>query len=297
MDAIDPASIHAEPMGGALGARIHGVDLSRPLSEAAFARVLELLHRHAVVFFRDQQLTPRQLVDFSARFGELDVHHMTEHVFPDLPWVRVLSNAKRDGRTIGITRGGMHWHSDLSYKPKTALATLLYGVECPPEGADTQFVSMSAAWRALPADLQRRLAPMRAVHDRNFRYSQLYPSRPPLTPEQVAKVPPVEHPLVVRHPATGDPALYVARDVVSRLVGVEEAEGRTLIDELETLATREENIYSHRWQAGDVLVWDNRCTLHRATPFEFGRHTRTMYRTQVRGTAPQPAFPQASQAL
>lgn len=289
----DPAGIHAEPMGVDLGARIHGVDLSQPLSEAAFERILDLFHQYAVVFFRDQRITPRQLVDFSARFGELDVHHMTEHVFPDLPWVRVLSNAKREGRTIGITRGGMHWHSDLSYKPQTALATLLYGVRCPPQGADTQFVSMSAAWTTLPAELQRRLAPMRAVHDRNFRYSQLYPNRPPLTPEQVAKVPPAEHPLVVRHPATGEPSLFVARDVVSHLVGVPEAEGRALIDELEALATQHARIYSHRWQAGDVLVWDNRCTLHRATPFEFDRETRTLYRTQVRGARPQPAFPTA----
>jgi taurine dioxygenase len=290
----DPRGIRAEPMGGPLGARIHGVDLSQPLSEAAFDRVLELFHRHQVVFFRDQRITPQQLVAFSARFGELDVHHMTEHVFPDLPWVRVLSNAKRDGRTVGITRGGMHWHSDLSYKPQTALATLLYGLECPPEGADTQFTSMSAAWLALPESMRRRLVGLRAVHDRNFRYAQLYPNRPPLTAEQVAKVPPSEHPLVVRHPATGEPALFVARDVVSHLVGVDAAEGRALIDELEAFATRPGQVYSHRWQAGDVLVWDNRCTLHRATPFAFDEYTRTMYRTQVRGAAPEAAWPEAA---
>jgi len=286
----DPQHIHATRIGVHLGAQIHGVDLSRPLSDAAFARVLALFHEHAVVFLRSQRITPAQLAQFSARFGELDVHHMTEHVFPDLPWVRVLSNAKREGREIGITRGGMHWHSDLSYKPHTALLTALYGVDCPPEGADTQFVSMGAAWAALPQDTQRRIAGLRAVHDRNFRYSALYPNRAPLTAEQVAKVPPVEHPLVIRHPVTGRPALFVAKDVVSHVIGMDPAQSRRLIDELEAFATRPEFVYSHRWQSGDLVLWDNRCTLHRATPYAFDRYTRTLHRTQVRGTVPAPAF-------
>jgi taurine dioxygenase len=283
--ANDARRISATRMSPHLGAEIHGVDLSQPLDDAAWARIRELFHEHQVVFFRGQRITPEQLVAFSARFGELDIHHMTEHVMPHLPQVRVLSNAKKGGREIGITRGGMHWHSDLSYKPVPALATLLHGIDCPPEGADTQFVSMYAALETLPAERARELHGRRAVHDRNYRYSMLYPNRPPLTPEQIAKVPPVEHPLVRVHPATRREALYVAKDVVSRVVGVEEAESRALIDALEAHATQPDRIYSHKWQAGDVLVWDNRCTLHRATPYD-NRHTRTLHRTQVKGEAP-----------
>ncbi|RPJ48413.1 MAG: TauD/TfdA family dioxygenase [Betaproteobacteria bacterium] len=280
--------ITAVPMAAPLGAEIRGVDLSTPLTAASFAQILGVLHRRGVIFFRGQNLAPEQLAAFSACFGELDVHHMTEHVFPHLPQVRVLSNVKKDGRSIGITKGGMHWHSDLSYKPRPALVTLLYAVECPPQGADTQFADMYAAFDELPDEQRRRLQGLRAVHDRNYRYAALYPERPPLTPEQIAKVPPVEHPLVRIHPATGRPALFVAKDVVSQIVGMSQQESRALIDGLEAFATRPERIYSHKWQAGDVLVWDNRCTLHRATPYA-PTHRRTLYRTQVKGEAPLPA--------
>lgn len=283
----EASAIYATPAGPGLGAQIHGVDLSRPLDDAAFDRILHLFHEHQVVFLRGQVLTPAALVAFSARFGPLDVHHMTEHVFPDLPQVRVLSNAKlRDGCTEGVTLGGMHWHSDLSYKPVTALATLLYGVRCPAEGADTQFASSTAAFDALPGALKARLAGRSAVHDRNYRYSQLYPSRPPLTEAQVSAVPPVEHPLVCAHPVTGRPALFVAKDVVSRVVGMDDAEGRALIDDLEARITRPAGVYSHRWQDGDLVVWDNRCTLHRATSYAFERDVRTLHRTQVKGSVP-----------
>jgi len=285
LQAAPDAAITAVPMTGHLGAEIRGVDLARPLSDARFARILEIFHHHGVVFFRGQQLDAAALAAFSARFGELDVHHMTEHTLPGLPQVRVLSNVKKDGKPVGISYGGMHWHSDLSYKPAPALATLLYALQCPPEGADTQFADMTAAFAALPPAQQQRLRGLRAVHDRNFRYAALYPNRAPLTAEQIAKVPPVEHPLVIAHPVTGRPALFLAKDVVSGIVGMDPAEARKLIDELEAFATQPRFIYSHRWQAGDLLAWDDRSTLHRATPFDT-RHGRTLYRTQVKGAAP-----------
>lgn len=280
-----PAAFSVAPMPTRLGAEILGVDLRQRPDAGTFSRILDALHRHGVIFLRGQSLTPEQLAAFSTCFGELDIHHMTEHVFPHLPQVRVLSNVKKDGKSIGITKGGMHWHSDLSYKPQPALVTLLYAVECPPTGADTQFADMYAAFADLPGAKRKKLQSLRAVHDRNYRYSALYPGRPPLTPEQIAKVPPVEHPLVRVHPATGRPALFVAKDVVSRITGLPENESRALIDELEAFATRPELVYSHKWQPGDVLVWDNRCTLHRATPYE-PQYRRTLYRTQVKGEAP-----------
>jgi taurine dioxygenase len=278
-------TLSVRPMSEKLGAEIRGVDLSAPLDAQAFAVILQTLHRYGVIFFRGQKLTPEQLAAFSRCFGEPDIHHMTEHVFPHLPQVRVLSNVKKDGVAIGITKGGMHWHSDLSYKPQPAMVTLLYAVECPPTGADTQFADMYAAFDELPEEKRRKLQSLRAVHDRNFRYSELYPDRPPLTPEQVAKVPPVEHPLVRVHPATGRPALFVAKDVVSRITGMAEDESRALIDELEAFATRPDRVYSHQWQPGDLLVWDNRCTLHRATPYD-PQYRRTLYRTQIKGETP-----------
>lgn len=280
--------VTAIPMPGPLGAEIRGVDLTCPPAGETLEKILGFLHRHGVIVFRGQSLTPRQLAAFSGCFGELDIHHMTEHVFPDLPQVRVLSNVKKDGKSIGITKGGMHWHSDLSYKPKPAMVTLLYAIECPPQGADTQFADMSGAWNALTEARRQALRGLRAVHDRNYRYSALYPGRPPLTAEQLAKVPPVEHPLVRIHPATGRPALFVAKDVVSHVIGMPRDESRALIDELEAFATQPQFVYSHQWRPGDVVVWDNRCTLHRATPYE-PIYRRTLYRTQVKGEAPLPA--------
>jgi len=282
---VPPPTLSVHPMGEKLGAEIRGIDLSVQPDSQAFAAVQQTLHRYGVIFFRGQKLSPDHLATFSRCFGELDIHHMTEHVFPHLPQVRVLSNVKKDGVSIGITKGGMHWHSDLSYKPQPALVTLLYAVECPPSGADTQFADMYAAFADLPETQRKKLQMLRAVHDRNYRYSALYPDRPPLTLEQVAKVPPVEHPLVRVHPATGRPALFVAKDVVSRITGMADDESRSLIDELEAFATRPDRVYSHKWQPGDLVVWDNRCTLHRATPYD-PQYRRTLYRTQVKGEAP-----------
>jgi taurine dioxygenase len=286
--AARSAGLVVKPSASCLGAEIAGVDLSQPLSDEVFGRILDVFHQYSVICFRDQKLTPEQLAAFSARFGELDVHHMTEHTLPHLPQVRILSNAVKEGRAVGITRGGMHWHSDLSYKKQPALATLLYGLECPPEGADTQFASMYEAYDALAPEIREKLKGRRAVHDRNFRYSQLYPDRPPLSAEQIAKVPPVEHPVVRIHPVTKRPSLYIAKDVVSKIVGMPEDEGRRFIDELEEFATQPRFVYSHKWQPNDLIVWDNRCSLHRATPYD-NNYRRTLQRTQVKGEAPIPA--------
>lgn len=288
VDITRSAGLIVKPSEACLGAEIAGVDLSLPLSNEVFGRILDTFYQYSVICFRDQQLTPEQLAAFSARFGELDVHHMTEHTLPHLPQVRILSNAVKDRKAVGIVRGGMHWHSDLSYKKQPALATLLYGIECPPEGADTQFACMYKAYDALAPEIKAKLKGRQAVHDRNFRYSQLYPNRPPLTTEQVAKVPPVKHPVVRIHPATKRPCLYIAKDVVSGIVGAPEKEGRKLIDELEVFATQPRFVYSHKWQPNDLIVWDNRCSLHRATPYD-NKYRRTLHRTQIKGEAPVPA--------
>lgn len=278
-------AITFEALTPGLGAEIRGVDVSQSLSDAVFSKVLDILHDRCVIVFRGQKLKPQQLATFSARFGELDVHHMIEHTLPDLPTVRVLSNVVKDGRAIGIARGGMHWHSDLSYKAKPALGTLLYGIECPPEGADTLFANMYAAYDSLPQQTKEKLRGLRGVHDRNYRYRELYPNRPPLTPEQIAKIPPVEHPLVRAHPVTRRHALFVAKDIVSGVIGMDVDEGRHLVAELEQFATQPEFVYAHKWRAGDLVVWDNRCLLHRATPYD-NRYQRTLWRTQVKGDEP-----------
>jgi taurine dioxygenase len=146
---------------------------------------------------------------------------------------------------------------------------------------------MRAGYAALPAEIQTLIRGRLGSHDRNFRYAALYPERPPLTAAQVAQVPPVTHPLVRRHPVTGKISAFVAKDVVSGIIGMDDAQARPLIDRIEATGTRPEFVYSHKWQPGDVLIWDNTCTLHRATPFD-NKYNRMLYRTQVQGATPIP---------
>lgn len=279
------AGITVHPMTAHTGAEIRGVDLAQPLVEAHLTTILDTLYRRGVIFFRGQQLTAAQFAAFAGRLGELDVHHMTEHTLPGLPQVRVLSNARKDGKAVGISYGGMHWHSDLSYKARPAFATLLYALQCPPSGADTEFANLAEAFDALTAEERERLKGLSAEHDRAWSYPALYPNRPPLTAEQIAKVPPVEHPLVRRHPQTGRLSLFIDKDTISHVSGMPDDEGRELVRRLQDFCTQSQFCYAHRWLAGDVLIWDNRSTLHRATPFD-RQYDRTLYRIQVKGEVP-----------
>jgi len=279
------ADVSAVAMTPNLGAEVRGVDLSSPLSDACCARIMEIFHRYCVIFFRNQQIESQHLLRFASRFGELDVEPAVEHQLPGLPQIGVLSNTRANGRTVGIVRDGMHWHSDRSHAAAPGQATVAYGVKCPREGANTEFVNMYAVFDALPAEKRLFLEKLRAVHDHTFRYAELYPNRPPLTAEQIAKEPVSEHPLVRVHPVTNRKALFLAKDNVSHIVGLKSPESRKLIDELEAFAVQPRFSYSHRWQEGDVLVWDNRCTLHRATPYD-NRFERILHRVQVKGEAP-----------
>jgi taurine dioxygenase len=203
----------------------------------------------------------------------------------DLPQVRIISNAVEDGEEMGAAGAGMYWHSDLSYKPKPALATLLYALECHAEGGHTLFADMVAAYRALPEETKERIRGRTTIRDRSYRYSEFYPNRPPLTPAQIAAVPPVEHAMVRRHPATGELALYISAGSCSHIVGMDLEEGRKLLRELEEFATQPQFFYSHKWREGDLVVWDNRVTLHCATGCS-PQYRRTMHRVQAVGEPP-----------
>lgn len=277
------ADVSALAMTPNLGAEVRGVDLSAPLSDACCARIMEIFHRYCVIFFRNQRLEPQHLLRFAARFGEPEVEPLPQRQLPGLPQIGVLAAARPNGRSNGASRGGVHWHSDRSYSSAPAQATVAYGIRCPREGATTEFVNMYAAYDALPPERRSAVEKLRAVHDPAFRYAELYPGRP--VPEPVAKAAACEHPLVRVHPVTGRKALFVAKDVISHVTGMEEDESRKLIDELEAFAVQPRFGYAHRWQEGDVLVWDNRCTLHRATPFD-PRHERTLHRIRVKGEVP-----------
>lgn len=283
---MSASALQIEPVQGDFVARITGVELSAPVEADAFAEIQSALHRYGVIFFPNQKLDPASLSAFTENFGKPDIHHLAEHTFPEHPEVRVLSNVKKDGELVGQFRGGMYWHTDLSYTPDTAYVTVLYGIECPPEGADTLFADMRKLYDELPEELRSKIEGKDAVHDRNFRYSEIYPERPPLTPEQVAKVPPVTHPAVRTHPDTGRKSVYLLKEMVRTIDELDETSTRAMLKQIEDFMEQDQFIYAHKWQAGDLVIWDNRCTLHTATPYDSAKYRRTLYRTQVRGDHP-----------
>ncbi|WP_230686249.1 TauD/TfdA dioxygenase family protein [Burkholderia gladioli] len=277
------------PFDGALGAEIVGLDLSRPIGEDDFARIHRAHLDHHVVVFRDQRITPDEHVAFSARFGPLQRHVLAQFALPDHPEVLIVSNILENGQPIGLGDAGHFWHSDLSYKEKPSLGSLLHAQELPAEGGDTLFANMHLAWDALPEALKREVEGRRAEHTYLARYAELQarsPWRPNLTPEQIAQVKAVDHPIVRTHPETGRRALFVSEHFTTRIVGLPEDESRALLDELFAHSVRDEFVYRHQWREHDLVFWDNRSLMHLAagTPDHL---RRKLYRTTIEGDAPR----------
>ncbi len=278
--------LEIHPLAEDFGGEVLGGDLSSPLSDTTFNAIRDAFHQRGVLLFRDQTLSLDALVAFTSRFGLLDIHHLAERTFPDHPEVRVLSNLREDGKPVGTYRGGHYWHSDLSYLPETGYATFLYGIECPPEGADTLFADCRAAWDAMPDDMRSALDGKTAVHDRAFRYGEIYPERPALTPEQIARVPPAEHPAIVTHKPSGRKSVFLMKDMIRRLGDLDQEATWALVEEVEAFCTQPRFVYTHKWRAGDLVMWDNRATLHRATPYDADKYRRLLHRVQIKGEAP-----------
>lgn len=269
-----------------VGAEIEGVDLSRPVSEEQFLDIQEAWVEHGVLVFRGQDLPPARHVEFSGRFGPLIGHVVSRFNLRDHPEVTILSNVTNEkGEKIGADRAGMIWHSDMSFLPRPSMGSLLYGVECPPQGADTEFAGMFAAHDALPPSLRDRLSRLKGIHDYAWHYRTYLTHRPPLTEDEKAKTPPVAHPALRTHPVSGRKAIYVGEGLTRTFEGLPEEEGRALVIEVSNFATQPQFIYRHQWQVGDLVFWDNRSTMHRATDFD-DRYRRVMRRTTIQGDAP-----------
>jgi taurine dioxygenase len=273
------------PLSPVTGVEIGGVDLSRPIDDATFTAIHDAFLRYLLVCFPGQTLDQTQHVAFSRRFGELQVHVLDQYRSPTHPEIYVLSNVTKTGETTGEhpDKGTLVWHSDLSFQARPALATLLYGIEVPKVGGDTLFANMYAAYDALPDAMKKRIASLRAIHDLDA--SRQRAGAPPMTEKQRREAPPVEHPLVRTHPRTGRKCLYISHHAM-RIVGMPATEGATLLEELMAHATRPEFVYAHRWMQGELVMWDNRCTMHKATGYDTRDERRVMNRTVVKGDAP-----------
>jgi len=281
--------IEFRPLTPTIGAEVRGIDLAGPISEADFQRLHEAWLRHTILLFRDQaHIGPADHIAFTRRFGALEMHTLPRFTHPEHPEIFVLSNAEKQGKPLGAPKSGRHWHSDSHFLKEPSGGSLLLAREVPPEGGDTLFANMYAAYEALPAETRRRIDHARVRVSRVKAWPISYPDRPPLTEEEKASLPDVTHPLVRIHPESSRPSLFIGGNVVWEILDMDFQEGRRLLDELRQHATQPEFVYRHRWKVGDAILWDNRCTMHCATGFDESRYIRLMHRTTLAGAAPIP---------
>jgi len=285
-----------KPVTPAVGAEISGVNLAR-LSDAEYAQIEQAWNRYSALLFRDQKLTDDDLLAFSRRFGELDPPPIQEHGrqspkgYPD---VYVVSNVLDEkGAPIGaLGAGEAVWHTDMSYLQTPPDASMLYSLEVPPTGGDTWVLGMQAAWSTLPDALRTQVRGRRIKHDGTYNSGGYL--RKGVTPtDDPHKAPGAWHPAVISHPATGAPSLYLGRRRNSYVEGLAPAESDALLDALWAHIERDDLRYQHRWRVGDLLLWDNRSTMHRRDPFDSATR-RVMHRTQIKGKNAPRAWAEAA---
>ena len=259
------------PTGGALGAEVRGLDLSRPLSASQVNRLRAAFLDHSVIFFRDQKISEEDQVRFSRYFGD-PVPHVREQPDRPIQEIFIISNVEENGKPIGaLGNDEIKFHSDLSYMQRPGSISMLYAIEVPESGGDTMWANCYTAYETLDEGLKERIAGLRAIH--------LHPR-----PQQNPPVP-ASHPVARTHPETGRKVLYVSPHLTSHIEGVGEAEGRALLDRLIAHGTQSRFVWTHKWRAGDLLMWDNRCTMHRRESFDNSLR-RVMNRTQMFGDEP-----------
>ena len=274
------------PTGAALGAEVRGVHIAH-IDERTLDIVRRAWHDHLVLLFRDQDVTDEEQIVFSRHFGELDdapINKLGRPWLPRHPKMNVISNIVEHGAPIGaLGAGEAIWHTDMSYREEPPAAAILRALEVPEAGGDTWFANMYAAYDALPSAMKERLAGLWILHDSSLDSTgERRKGAPPVVDPRAA--PGARHPAVRRHPVTGRLALYLGRRRNAFVVGLDLAESERLLDELWAHATQQRFAWSHRWRTGDVVMWDNRCTVHRRDAFD-DRQRRRMHRTQVRGGA------------
>jgi alpha-ketoglutarate-dependent 2,4-dichlorophenoxyacetate dioxygenase len=283
-------AIRVKPLHPHLGAEIEGADLTRPVPPEVFAEIEDAFNRHAVLVFHDQRLDDEQQMAFSRLFGPLE---STPNYAGQRQRLRAgisdISNLDPDGNILSLTDrrrlfnlGNQLWHTDSSFKHVPAKCSLLSAREIPPEGGETEFADMRAAYDALPEATKRRLDGLVAEH--SIFHSRRRLGFTEFNAEIAEALPPVRQVLVRRHPGSGRMGLYLASHAAV-VIGWPEEEGRRLIDELIEFATQPQFVFQHRWRVGDLVLWDNRCTMHRGRPYDEAKYRRDMHRTTVSDVA------------
>ncbi len=282
------APLHAE-----FGARVVGVDLSQPVDESTFEMIDTAINRYSILLFEDQSMNDAAQLDFTRRFGPLEEEHVTYYSRGEITYIGLVGNVDADGEKVPAprvhsARGNEMWHSDSSFREIPALYSILCAYEVPDEGGETEFASARAAWVRLD-DATREL-----IHDRigihDYIYSRTKVSEDAVNLSQRTYMHPVRQRLVRQNPVTRDKNLYVGSHV-KQIEGMPEQKAKPLIKRLIDEVTRDESVHRHRWQPGDVMIWDNRCVLHRGCGYDAGKFRRRMHQTRVRGPCPSLAEP------
>jgi taurine dioxygenase len=275
------------PLHPSLGCEISGITLAEAVDPRLFAKVYEAFLDYELILFRDVDLPPATQVAFARAFGEVQIHVMNQyHGYKDFPEIYMLSNLGPDGKPSGKhpDKGTLYWHTDGSWRERTGQATMMYSEIVPPAGGETEFADMYAAYDSLSPEMKKKIEGKRAIHNLDFSRTRRH-GEDPMTAEQKAKVPPIAHPIVRTHPETGRKAIFLG-DHAQEIEGMDYEEGRALIEELNRLITPRERVYTHVWKPRECMVWDNRCTLHRATGFDEAHHVRVMRRCTINGDRP-----------
>ena len=274
----------ATALDAGFGAEISSVDLRQPISESLREQILAAFAAHHLLIFRGQQLGKDRMGEVAAMFGEVEGNVFRKPDGSTLEAIHQISNLDATGRPAEnpYLKSNYFWHSDKAYTPVPALLTMLHAVELPPSGGDTQFADMIRAHASLSDEVRQQISGLRAVH--SFEYMRVSTDDRPLTDEERQAAPPVVHPLVRTHPETREKSLFVGM-YCSHIVGIDHAAGRALLDQLLAHATQQRFVYTHHWSPGDLVIWDNRCLLHRAVAnYNMATSRRVLLRLVVKGS-------------
>ncbi|HEX7775791.1 MAG TPA: TauD/TfdA family dioxygenase [Parvibaculum sp.] len=283
--------IEIVPSRAALGAEIRGIDLAAPLDDDTFEAIREAWSDHIVLLFRGQKLSDDDLIRFSRRFGALDIApasatDMAGAQAKSRPDIWIISNVVENGKPIGaLGDKEAEWHTDMSYVEEPPMASVLHSLEIPKAGGDTSFANMYKALETLPDELRRQIEGRVCNHDASTTsVGELRAGAGAVTDVRVA--PGAQHPMIRTHPVTGGKALYLGRRLNAYVPGLSLEESERLLDRLWAHCTKPELVWTHRWQVGDLLIWDNRAAIHRRDSFD-GAERRVMHRTQIKGDRPR----------
>ncbi len=273
-------------LGPVAATEFTGVDLAGALDAVAFSEIEAALDYSGVIVIRHQNITPDQQLAFARRFGEIEINYNSgQYGLADYPEIYRISNITKDGKPIGSRRAGENWHSDMIYSARPPRATMLYAIEVPELHGltlgDTAFANAAAAYEALPNEMKRRIDGLKGIFDFTGRKRSEAPDA-----ATVKRYPPVQHPIVRTHPRTAVKCLYINRDDCTGIAGCPRDEAEALIVALSDHVTKPEYLYRHRWQKGDVVMWDN-CTVQHKAIIDYDLpQRRLMHRLTVTGTVP-----------